>query len=310
MSAPLIDLSRLPPPDVVETLDYESIRAAMVADFSARWPAYTAALESDPVIKLIEVAAYRELLLRGRINDAARAGMLACAAGGDLDNLAARYATTRRAGESDEMLRERAQIGFHQVAAAGSLDRYRWHAFDAHPDVVQVDAWRMAHGQVGVSVLARETVPAVDVDETAQRIGQALFGPAPAGYAHLVASADSAALAAVRDRLYADDVRVLGVDLVMVEPDIHAYAVYALVIVPPGPDPTLVRTQALDRTWQRVRELARFRVDLHLTALQAALMPEGARNVLIHTPDADVARGPGELAVCTAVDVEMEVWRD
>ena len=90
-----IDLSQLPAPTVVETLDYESVLAALQADFTARYPAFTAALESEPVLKLLEVAAWRELIVRGRVNDAARACMLAYALGSDLDHLAALYGVQR-----------------------------------------------------------------------------------------------------------------------------------------------------------------------------------------------------------------------
>ena len=82
-----IDLSNIPAPEVVETLDFSAILAAMVADLQARDPAFTALVESDPAWKILEVAAYRELLLRQRINDASRAVMLAFATGADLEHL-------------------------------------------------------------------------------------------------------------------------------------------------------------------------------------------------------------------------------
>ncbi|PJN94872.1 baseplate assembly protein, partial [Amaricoccus sp. HAR-UPW-R2A-40] len=92
-----IDLSRLPPPDVVERLDFETILGAMKADLIARAPdlAPALALESEPAVKILEVAAYRELLLRARINDAARAVMIATATGADLDHLAALFGVAR-----------------------------------------------------------------------------------------------------------------------------------------------------------------------------------------------------------------------
>ena len=89
----VIDLSLLPAPAVVETLDYEAILSALKADLIARAPELAPALqlESEPLVKLLEVAAWRETVLRARINDAARAVMLPWATGADLDNLAARY---------------------------------------------------------------------------------------------------------------------------------------------------------------------------------------------------------------------------
>ena len=101
------DLASLPPPQSIEELSFERIFAEMLQDFRARYPQYSALLASDPAIKLLEVAAYRELLLRARINDAARASLLAFADGADLDHLAAFYGVTRLAGEGDDALRRR-----------------------------------------------------------------------------------------------------------------------------------------------------------------------------------------------------------
>ena len=95
----MIDLSKLSAPKIVEELSFEAILAAMRADLEGRLPGWTAAvLESDPANKILEVAAYRELLLRQRINEAARACMLAFASGSDLDHMSAFYAVSRLEG--------------------------------------------------------------------------------------------------------------------------------------------------------------------------------------------------------------------
>jgi len=93
-----IYLPELPAPGVVEELDFEEILAAMKADLLSRDPAYGELLESDPAMKLLEVCAYRELLLRQRVNEAARAVMVAFAVGSDLDHLAALFGLERAAG--------------------------------------------------------------------------------------------------------------------------------------------------------------------------------------------------------------------
>ena len=74
-----IDLSKLPAPDVIETLDFETLLTDYINDFIARNPNYATLLESDPAIILMQVVAYREMLLRARINEAAKANMLAYA---------------------------------------------------------------------------------------------------------------------------------------------------------------------------------------------------------------------------------------
>ena len=90
-----IDLSQLPAPSIIEQLDFETILDEILADFLARDPSHTAPLESDPAYKILEVAAYRELLLRQRVNDGARGVMLAYAVGSDLDQIGANFSVRR-----------------------------------------------------------------------------------------------------------------------------------------------------------------------------------------------------------------------
>jgi phage-related baseplate assembly protein len=95
----IIDLSRLPPPQLVEELDYEKVLTEMrnkLRELLPEWTGYE--LESDPANKVLEAAAYREMLLRQRVNEAARGVLAAFAAGSDLDHLAAFYPETRLPG--------------------------------------------------------------------------------------------------------------------------------------------------------------------------------------------------------------------
>ena len=91
----VVDLSQLPAPTVVEQIDYETILAEMLADLVARMPEFTALVESDPAYKILEVAAFRETLIRQRTNEACKAVMLAYAAGSDLDQLGANFNVAR-----------------------------------------------------------------------------------------------------------------------------------------------------------------------------------------------------------------------
>ncbi|ECI4938646.1 baseplate assembly protein, partial [Salmonella enterica subsp. arizonae] len=87
-----VDLNLLPVPDVVEELDYETILAERIATLISLYPedqqeavSRTLALESEPVVKLLQENAYREVIWRQRVNEAARAVMLAYAIDSDLD---------------------------------------------------------------------------------------------------------------------------------------------------------------------------------------------------------------------------------
>src|SRR5690348_11138686 len=101
-----VNLSQLPAPAVVEALDFPALKAAylatlqsLLADIGITWD--MTQVEADPGSAMAEATGYREMIVRGRINDAARAVMLAYANGTDLDNLAAFYKVLRLAGESD-----------------------------------------------------------------------------------------------------------------------------------------------------------------------------------------------------------------
>ncbi|AIM71706.1 baseplate J/gp47 family protein [Salmonella enterica] len=84
----VIDLSRLPPPQIVDVPDFETLLAERKAAFVALYPVdeqdavrRTLALESEPVTKLLQESTYREILLRQRINEAAQAVMVAYSMG-------------------------------------------------------------------------------------------------------------------------------------------------------------------------------------------------------------------------------------
>lgn len=163
------DLSQLPAPTVVETLDFEQIFSEMLADFRTRDPAFTAVVESDPAYKILEVAAYRELILRQRINDTARRRLLAFANDGDLDQLAAFYGLQRlivtpaddtvyppivEVKETDAVFRTRVRERIMGSSSAGTASWYRYHAMTASGTVRDAAVDSPGGGQVRVSVLS------------------------------------------------------------------------------------------------------------------------------------------------------------
>ncbi len=75
-------------PNIIEPLNFEEIFSRMKEELVRRDESFTALVESDPAIKILEVAAWRELLLRERINEAVKSNLLKFATGEDLDNLA------------------------------------------------------------------------------------------------------------------------------------------------------------------------------------------------------------------------------
>ena len=140
----------------------------MLADLRARDSAFTALTEADPAYKILEVAAHRELLIRRRINEAARSVMLAYAAGADLDQIAANFGValirpaddrtippTPAVYETDEELRNRVTLSLEGYTAAGSRGSYVYHALSASGDVKDVAVDSLTPGTVNVAVLTR-----------------------------------------------------------------------------------------------------------------------------------------------------------
>lgn len=157
----LSDLESLPTPAVIEPLSFETIFTELQTEFQSRYPDYSALLASDPAVKLMEVAAYREVLLRNRINAAAKASLLAFATSSDLDHLAAFYGVTRLMDESDEGLRVRTRQRIIGFANAGGAAHYRYWALSASPEVADVEVDSPEPGRVRISVLAKGEEQAV-----------------------------------------------------------------------------------------------------------------------------------------------------
>lgn len=147
MRAP--ELANLPDPFVIEELSYVQVRAACIADFVAKAAAHgltydVEMLETDPDVILLEVEAYREILLRARINDAARANLLAFAEKADLDHLGAGASppVPRMDGEEDDRYATRIRLA-GMARNVGSRERYQLTALSADILVKDVVAYRL-----------------------------------------------------------------------------------------------------------------------------------------------------------------------
>ncbi|TAL53817.1 baseplate J/gp47 family protein [Pandoraea sp.] len=292
----VIDLSQLPPPEVIETLDYETILAARKAALVARYPAEQQpgmaallSLESEPLVKHLEENAYRELLLRQRINEAAHAVMLAYAAGADLEQLAALFEikrlTIRPADpahnlpairEEDTDLRKRIQLAPQGFSVAGPEGAYRSHALGADGRVLDASAGSPAPGEVVITILSR--------------IGD---GSAPQDLLDAVASV-----------LRADDVRPLTDHVTVQSAQIVTYRVHARLYTFSGPDSSVVLAVARRRLDAYVESCHRLAREVTISGLYAALHVEGVERVELLAPGANVSTTKAQAPYCVAVDIE------
>ncbi|MDR5887563.1 baseplate assembly protein [Vreelandella janggokensis] len=173
-----IDLSQLPAPTVVEELDFEEIYAErkaalldLVSSEQREEVEETLELESEPLTKLLQENAYRELVWRQRVNEAAKGVMLAYAIDEDLDNLVANFEVERLeidpgdpdatppvppTYESNTELRLRGQEAWEGLSIAGPTAAYEFHARSADGRVADARALSPEPCDALIIVLSRE----------------------------------------------------------------------------------------------------------------------------------------------------------
>lgn len=284
-----IEVDKLPAPDIFEQRTFESIYAERLAEFRRLCPEYTAIVESDPVIKILQGSAYREMLLREQFNQRARGLMLPYSQGADLDNLAVPYGVQRKLVtpadpetgasaryESDEDFRRRIQLAPEGLSVAGPEGSYIFHTLSAHVDVLDASVHSPSPGEVVVTVLSR--------------LGDG--------------TPDSTLLASVEAALLNRNVRPLTDHVTVAGAQVLPYEIRAELTTFNGPDSGLVIAEANRRVEQFRSQSQRLDRDVPLSALYAVLHVEGVQRVRLISPTADIAINAQSAAFCTAVSVE------
>ena len=274
-----IDLSKLPAPKVIEELSYETIFQNILSDFLEKNPSYSTLLESDPAMILLEVCAYRELLLRNRINEAAKATMLAYATGSDLENLAASLGVQKLVGESDDQLRQRVQLAPEAFTNAGSIGAYTFHALSASSDIKSVSVKSPNPGEVLVTILSKTG-----------------NGTASEGL-----------IDAVLEKLSEEDVRPLTDQVSVQSAGIVNYAVEAVITVYSGPSSAVVETEAraaLDKFLDERHAIVKL---VALSGIYDALHVDGVKKVQLIQPTSDVVTTDEQAAYCNSKTISIVV---
>lgn len=304
-----VDYSALPLPDAIESWSFDAIIAARMADFLARWeikrqkdpslPAYdVAALESDPARILQEADAYREGLVRQRINEAVRATYLATALGNDLTDRAAEYLTARAAGEADASLRARAQLAWENLSIGGSYGGYAYQARSVAP----VDIADVAVGGFEVTDETLYGAKAVAGFRKGE-VRIALLGAAASG-------AVPGSLIAQVQAYCGDRARRKVNDLVnVVQASLQPYVVQATLVLKRGSDPATMLAAARLRAQAYGAATRVIGVEATRGGYFAALMaaePGLVVDAELVTPAGPVGGGPFEAPILTGVDLG---WR-
>lgn len=290
-----IDLSQLPVPQVVEQIDFETILAERKAYLISLYPADQQAeisarleLESEPLTKLLEENAYREVVWRQRVNEAALATMLASARAADLDQVAANYNVKRlvvvpgnpsavppvaEVLEDDDSLRERAQMAWEGLSTAGPRNSYIFHA-------------RASDGRVA-DATAVSPSPAVVVVTVQALAGD---GTAPVDL-----------VAVVNTYLSDEDRRPVADRLTVQGAQVLPYSVNAkLYLNTSGPESEPIMEAAEAALLAYVHQRRRLGMEVSESAIHAALHVEGVRKVELESW-ADIVATEYQAPYCTAV---------
>ncbi|TGH28152.1 MAG: hypothetical protein ERJ68_00090 [Aphanocapsa feldmannii 277cI] len=269
-----IDLLALPAPELIEPLDYEQILRELIEDFRRRNPDYSQILESDPVVKVLEVAASREVILRGRVNDAYRGTLLAFAAGADLDHLAAFYGVRRMTEESDARLRQRTTLRSQGSSTAGGASWYRYHALSVSTEIVDAAISSPSPGLVQMHLLGRR----------------------PSGIPTVL-------LQRVRKHLNGDAVRVVS-DLLQIDEAerVPIVVVARLRLVSDSLLTTTALREALQDAFDGQRALGR---GISRSWISAQLHLPGVVSVELSYPPTDVVVGPDQVAQLLSVHLRL-----
>ncbi|WP_370555510.1 baseplate J/gp47 family protein [Edwardsiella tarda] len=288
---PTVDLSQLPQPQIIEVLDFEiiltEVKQVMLGAFpEEQRPAIAAAmrLESEPLNAIAQTIAYREMLLRQRINEAAAACMLSHSAGADLDNLVANNDTRRlliqaatettdAIYESDTALRLRAQAAFEGLSVAGPTGAYEFFARSASGQVADARATSPHPAEVVVAILP--------------------FGEQ--------GTASPELLEIVRTALSAEHIRPVGDRLTVKSAELVHYQIQARLFFYPGPESEPIQNaaeQALQHWLLEQRKIGR---NVARSAIMAALHVQGVQRIELISPATDLEITDTQVAWCDSV---------
>ena len=242
--ASLLDMSQIPLPATVEELDYSVLRSAWLTDYAAREDVSVSDLDdNDPIVHGLETGAYRELLIRQRINDAVRGVLLASSWGQRLDDLGADplYGNTPRLTldpgdpdavppippvyESDADYKARLALAPNALSVAGPEGAYKIRALSAHADAVDVAVTSPTASNVLVEVLHDSSDPLI--------------------------------LSTIADALSASTVRPIGDRVTVVAATKEPSTLDLTVRVADGPDLAVVEAEAQARIDLLVQPIAR-----------------------------------------------------
>lgn len=295
-----VDFSQLIQPNIIEEIDFEALYLERKEAFIQLWATedqaiirQTLARESEPLVKLLQENCYREMILRNRINQAARALLLAYATENDLDQLGANFNVerlivspadisttppTETVMESDDAFRERIQLAFDTLSVAGPEAAYKKFARDADGRVGDVSVVSPQPAYITLTILQADSLTGAASPELIQIVSNAVT---------------------------AENVRPIGDRVTVQSAEIINYSIKAKLYIGKDPEAATLLEQAIQHVTAYATQQKRLGRSIRLSAIYAALHVDGVNRVELISPLADVVLTPAQASYCTSIAVSI-----
>ncbi|WP_336933318.1 baseplate J/gp47 family protein [Acinetobacter bereziniae] len=293
-----IDFSQLAPPDIIETIDYEAILLERKNDLIAKFNddekdkiAEILNRESEPLTKFLEENAYRETVLRSRINTGARALLLAFATKNDLDQIGANFNVKRliitpadntktpptpAVYESDDAFRERIQLAFDTLSVAGPEAAYKKIARDSDGRVGDVTVVSPQPAYITLTILQADSQNG---------------------------SASAELIQIVEKAVNAEDKRPIGDRVTVQSAQVIDYSINAKLFIGKDPEAATLLHQAIKNVTDYATKQKRLGRSIRMSAIYAALHIDGVSRVELNSPATDVVLTAAQASYCTNISV-------
>jgi phage-related baseplate assembly protein len=295
-----VDFSQLTPPQAVEELDFETIFQERKERLISLYPENkknqirkVLDRESEPLTKLLQENAYREVILRSRINSQYKASLLAYAEGSDLDAKAADYGITRllispedltttpptpAVYESDDDLRFRTSMAFDGLSVAGPTSAYEFFALSADGRVADAYAFSPYPAEANVVILQRNSINGAASPELIQIVDTYLSDEKRRPTA---------------DRLTVQSAEIIEYEIIA---KLHHNNL-------PETDPLIEEATQNIKTYATTPR--RIGISVHLSALFKAMHVSGVEYVEIISPSQDILVSATQAAFCKGINITV-----
>lgn len=295
-----VDFNSLPKPNFVDVLDYEVILSERKEYFISLYPTdeqeavrKTLSRESEPVNKLLQENAYREMILRNQINEKALATQLAFAKNKDLDVWGANFDVERllispaddsvtpplsAVYEKDEDFRYRIQKKLDALSTAGPESSYEYHTLSADGRVADVKCSSPSPAHALLTILQRDTAN----NASTEALNNIVL----------------TYVSAEKRRPTGDRVQVQSAEIIN-------YEIEAILVTKNVPETDPVLTAAQSTISAYTTEEKRIGKGVYFSDIYSALKVSGVERVELISPTAELHIDNFQAAFCTSVKLSV-----